>query len=293
MIIAIDGGGSKCFAQLYLADDTTNAIGSYTGGPANIASDFDGATSNILSCCQQLLAACGYPARAIKNCHVVGGFAGVNLPQIAQRLKNWPHPFKQFDFTTDLHIACYAAHQSRYGKVIIIGTGSCGLAISEKQEIMIGGYGLQLSDQASGAWLGQQAIKHTLLVLDGLQKDSPLSEEMCRLSASQSPVELSQHWYQASPCEFAKLASTVMQLAAQKEPAATFIVQQASDYLSTLIQRLNQEIAGPVCLMGGMAQYYINHLSTQNEVKLSTQHPVSGALLLLAHPTLAINNHNI
>ena len=54
------------------------------------------------------------------------GLAGVNVPRFMKLMQAWDHPFGEMHLTTDIHIACLAAHGGENGAVIVAGTGSVG-----------------------------------------------------------------------------------------------------------------------------------------------------------------------
>jgi glucosamine kinase len=70
-------------------------------------------------------------------------------------------------FVDDAVIACIGAHGGRDGGIVIIGTGSAGLALVEGRVVKVGGYGFPISDEASGADLGLQALRMALRAHDG------------------------------------------------------------------------------------------------------------------------------
>ncbi|EWH10630.1 BadF/BadG/BcrA/BcrD type ATPase [Catenovulum agarivorans DS-2] len=290
-IIAVDGGGSKCQTRLY-KHQHHNFLAEHIGGACNFASNFAQATTNLIQSIEKLLHKANFAELSISQCVVVGGFAGVNLPKVCQQLSNWQHPFKEFLFTTDLHLACYAANQSSTGKAIITGTGSCAIATNDHSEVVFGGYGFQLGDQASGAWLGRQAIEHTLLELDNLATASQVSKQVTRYSQTSDATQLSQQWYLASPKQFAQLSHIIIELTQQQDPTAMVITQTAVSYLARIVMQLNQIQDGPIYLLGGLAEFYKRQLQQQYPVSLSDHQPIDGALVLLQNPKLSLNETN-
>lgn len=237
LLIAIDAGGTKCHAILY---DTAQqkTLAQVKTGSANLASNYSSALSNIQQACTDVLKQVGLTDSNLAKLAVYAGLAGVNFPQIAKKLSQWQHPFKSFGFTTDLHLACYGAHQNSQGNVIIVGTGSCGIAISKTKSVVLGGYGHKLGDQASGAWIGQQAVQVSLLTLDGLLKPNVLTQAICNVSQINSPAELSQYWHTANPAQFSELADIVFSCAQQQDEQAILIINQAARYIEQLFNQL-------------------------------------------------------
>lgn len=289
LLIAIDAGGTKCHGILY---DTVQqkTLAQVKTGSANLASNYSLALSNIKQACTDLLTQANLPDSALAELAVYAGLAGVNFPQIANKLSQWQHPFKSFGFTTDLHLACYAAHPNNQGNVIIVGTGSCGIAISSSQAVVLGGYGYKLGDQASGAWIGQQAVQTSLLTLDGLIKPNALTQEVCKVSQINTPAQLSQYWHNATPAQFSELAELVFSCAKQNDEQAICIIKQAASYLEQLFYQLLKTQPGPTCIVGGISKQITPWLNPtiQQQLKPAKAEPVYGALSLHQNPDLCL-----
>ena len=51
--------------------------------------------------------------------------------------------------------------------MIIAGTGSIGWAMVSGRQHRVGGWGLDVSDEGSGAWLGREVLRQVLWAHDG------------------------------------------------------------------------------------------------------------------------------
>ncbi|MCU4676670.1 hypothetical protein N7931_13615 [Catenovulum sp. 2E275] len=289
--IAVDAGGSKCHAVLF-EQLSLKPVAQCTTGPANLASDYKLALKNIQQAIKSLLSEHNLAELELKNIPVYAGIAGVNYPKVASKLSQWQHPYADFYFTTDLHLACYAAHQQAQGNVIIVGTGSCAIAINQGKTTVLGGYGHKLGDQASAAWFGLQALQHTLLVLDNVESGSLLANKVCQFSELDSAIELSQYWHNASPSQIGQLARCVFESADEGDASALEIIEQAINYLSRLATQLNYQQNSPICLMGGLSdiiQAYLPPALKQQIISAKYTQPVFGGLILFQTPELALN----
>ena len=59
----------------------------------------------------------------------------------------------------DAYAACVGAFSGGVGGIVIAGTGSIGLAVVGGERHMVGGWGFQLGDHGSGAWVGHHAVR--------------------------------------------------------------------------------------------------------------------------------------
>ena len=84
------------------------------------------------------------------------------------------HRFRKTIITTDAQAACVGAHGESDGGVIIAGTGTVGWATVNGQTHRVGGWGLPISDEGSGAWLGIEALRRVLWAADGRIPWTPL-----------------------------------------------------------------------------------------------------------------------
>ena len=76
--------------------------------------------------------------------------AGASEPINLAAARDYEHPFLHAVFTTDAHAACIGAHGARDGGIIIVGTGSAGLALLGGTVHRVGGWGFPVSDEEAG-----------------------------------------------------------------------------------------------------------------------------------------------
>jgi len=255
LFIGIDGGGSKCKAIISNLQGDILGIG--LGGPANPFCDMPRALSSIVEASENALMDTGLENKLL-SCLVAGvGLAGVNLPQLFQKLQEWKHPFAQMYLTTDMDIANIGAHNGQQGAVIIVGTGSCGFISLHGSKHTFGGHGFPIGDKASGAWMGLQAIEHTLLVLDGFSSNSLLAKKVCEYFSVDTGYELSQKFVSQASREYAKIASLVFECADKGDIKALEIVNEGINYLTILAETLLKDPSTRLCMIGGLSKYYI------------------------------------
>nr|MBL0710799.1 ATPase [Colwellia sp.] len=213
------------------------------------------------------------------------GLAGVNLPTLYDKMQAWQHPFKQMFLAHDLLIACFGAHHSDNGAVVVSGTGSCGFSSVNDQNVLIGGHGFPQGDKGSGAWFGLQATKHVLLSLDGivattLMKDTLLAKLVCTDATS---VVESMAGKKAT--FYAQLANVVFDAAEQGDKAALTIVNEGAEYINSLIRILLIKKPSRISILGGLSRRLKPWLDQTIQAQLSEplSPPEVGAVIFAKH----------
>ena len=217
MFIGIDGGGTKCRATIYSVKQ--GVLGTGLGGPANPLHGLERTLESIMVSTQLALRDAGLPLETVHQLYAGLGLAGVNLPSLYDKIMEWEHPFKQMFLTTDLHTACIGAHEGSDGAVIITGTGSCGFSCVNGRTTNFGGHGFALGDKGSGAWMGLEAIKATLLDLDGLGEATNLTNVITEHFAADNAMAIVEKMSGQPSSSFAKLARYVGEQQKKKEKA--------------------------------------------------------------------------
>lgn len=277
--IGIDGGGTKCKARI--EDANGNVLSEALSGPANVARDMQGAIDNILAASRQAVHQANIAGLGIEELHAGMGLAGINLPNTKAQFLTHKLPFKTQRVTTDLHIACFGAHEGGDGAIVIVGTGSSGLSIINSQHREVGGHGFVVGDKGSGAWLGKMAISHCLEALDGICPHNALVTKVLEALQCKNAYELVKLTLDAKPAFYATLAPLILELAKHKQPQALLIVKEAAAYIGKLSYQLLEDSPPRLSFIGGITEPMMCHLdpniqSIACKPKLS---PESGAIL--------------
>lgn len=248
LYLGIDGGGTGCRAAV--ADATGTILGRGEAGPANIASDPATATANILAASEAALSAAGggrIHAAAL-------GLAGANAAGAAHHLHRHL-PFPRLTVVTDAVTAVKGALGSQDGIVAALGTGSVFARQQNGILKQIGGYGLTLGDEGSGAWLGRALLARTLRALDGFTPMTPLLEAV--LAEHGSADAIVAFSLSARPADFATLAPRII---ASDDPAVADIMRQATADIATSIALLQLTKPLPVTFLGGLGPAFAARL---------------------------------
>jgi len=250
LFMGVDGGGTGCRARI--ADAAGRTLGAGHSAPAAVRLGLERALAAVLGAARAAAANAGLPAGAVSRMHAVVGLAGIGRKSVLEQLRARPHPFRTVTYTNDATIACIGAHSGRDGGIVIVGTGSVGLALKDGREIRVGGYGFPVSDQGSGADLGLRAIRCSLRGCDGRIAPTPLTRAIMARFAN-DPFEIVAWADQATATDYAHFAPLVMEHAESGDSAAREIVINAAREVDSLARRLVAQGVTRIALVGGVA----------------------------------------
>jgi glucosamine kinase len=269
LVIGVDGGGTGCRAAVGTCE--RGILARASAGPANASTDFDGAIRNVTACVAAALAESGLgpTAEAAAAAHV--GLAGVvsarEAAQVAAAL-----PFGGLTVTDDRVNVIAGALGAEDGFVVATGTGTIIARQHARIVSHVGGWGFQVSDQASGAWLGRQLLSHVLLCQDGLAAHSPLTKDV--LEQFEGPSGIVRFSLSAGPSDYAAHAPRILQTAETGDEVALMLLRQGAAYLAQALRALGHQGSDPVYLTGGVGPGYAAHLPEQLQ---SALRPVRGS----------------
>lgn len=275
----IDGGGSGCRARIVAPDG--KVLGSGTAAPAAVRLGLDRALASVVSAVRAAAADAGLSADSLGRMHAVAGLAGIGRKGVLDKLKAQPHPFRSLGFANDATIACIGAHEGRDGGIVIVGTGSVGLALLNGREMRVGGYGFPISDEGSGADLGLRAIRLALRAHDGRIRATMLTREMMALFHD-DPFEAVSWADKATATDYAKLAPLILRHAEAGDHVGRHVLKYAAQEIDALVRRLVSYGAVRIALLGGVAPRMAPFLAgdVRAYVVPSRGDAIDGALLL-------------
>jgi len=178
--------------------------------------------------------------------------AGASEPSHLAEAQSYPHPFRKVVIVPDAQAACVGAHRGRDGGVIVIGTGTIAWAELKGRHYRAGGWGLPISDEGSGAWLGVEALRRVLWAHDGrIAWTSLLRALFERFDCN--PHAIVNWTSRASPRDFGSLAPTIIEHGAREDPAAVELIRSAAGHVDDLAARLVAFGASRISIVGGLA----------------------------------------
>jgi glucosamine kinase len=270
LFIGIDGGGTSCRARIRTS--AGDQLAESKGGPSNIYQDFDRAIATIVNTAQE--AAQGANVR-LQDLHAGLGLAGIVTSVGSEKVLAQHLPFKSVVVNNDAYVACIGAFAGEDGGIVITGTGSIGFALVGGRQIMLGGWGFQLGDHGSGAWLGHHAVRRAALAMDGLIQPTSLIEEVHERLGRTRP-ELSRWSETARPSDYAELAPLVFLAASKGDVVGMSIIIEGAAAISMLGRGLLARGCGRISLQGGLSRLYPPYLDA--DVKAAQVEPQADAL---------------
>ena len=258
-IIACDGGGSLC--RIAIADVDGRVLASAEGQSANPATSMETAISSLQVTLHKARQSAGLNEIQIAKANAWFGLAGVISAGIATAIAE-ALPIDNVTVSDDRPTNMAGALGGTDGYVAAIGTGSFLGRQSGSEQRFIGGWGLRLGDEASGAWLGRRLLSRVLDWRDGVVDGTDLlAETFGQFDNRSDRIVLFANT--AKPADFARFAPDVVQAANSGDPAGLSIMRDGARYIERSASALGFTEGAPLCLLGGVGPSYRPFLDDQ------------------------------
>lgn len=261
---AIDGGGTQTRCAIA---DATRVLGEHTAPSAKPARR--GYEESGLLLFDAILAACAdadVPFNLLKGISI--GMSGVwtehERSQLREALYAAAHaamyPLPRILLASDIENAVMGALGNDHGVVVISGTGSVAIGRNSSGALLrVGGYGPELGDEGSGAWIGRAAFQHMVRAVDGREQHTELTRRLASIlqihSADDVRVFIGDHRFDMA--FFAELAPCVFEHAMHGLDEARDIIHKAAEELCLLAHGASAHFSAqpvPVCFLGSIAE---------------------------------------
>ncbi|MFL4472868.1 N-acetylglucosamine kinase [Paeniglutamicibacter sp. MACA_103] len=293
-LVGLDIGGTKTHGMRFSGGEVLAEAKSGSANVQNVSAET--AARNIA----EVFAALG-PGRIDR---VVAGAGGVDTEEDAETLCSLiavHAPAAEILVVHDTRLIL-AAGQASTGMALILGTGSAAWGVNAAgREGRAGGWGYLLGDEASGYWMGREAVRHTLREFNRGQAPGELGRRVLAANDVRSPDELialfhgdtdRRYWAQQSPLVFEALAAG--------DPGSAEIVAEAVDHVCRMLGDLSSllEINGPVIVGGGVGTHqpvFQEMLRTAlgaaglKDIRFLEVDPVEGTRFISDHTPLPAN----
>jgi glucosamine kinase len=242
--VGIDGGGTS--TRAVVADTEGRVLGRGEAGASALNQGVEQAWRHIA----EAIARAAVPGLQLADCALGLGLSGTGVPaQLLGFLAADPG-VARFALITDGLAGLLGAHGGQPGALLISGTGSVAEALLEDgTRRMTGGWGWQIGDEGSGAWLGQQAMKIAQAAYDARAPRGSLAENVYAVAGA-SREQLLAFCAQAGQGGYAGLARLVFDNE-HSDPAAAALLDEAARALDALAAALHPTL--PLALAGSIA----------------------------------------
>jgi glucosamine kinase len=291
--LGIDGGGTKTTC---VVADEHSVLGSATCGGSNITRLGEARVREALyAAVREACTRAKVNPENIESTCV--GLSGAGRPEVRDAVSLMMANIVggRVQVVSDLETSLEAAFGGGAGVIIIGGTGSiaCGRDANGRTA-RAGGWGLAISDEGSGEWIGRAAVSAVLSAKDA-GEDPPLLADILQLWNLSTLDELVRHANASPPPNFASLFPTVLKAAEAGQGPALKVLRTAGTALAGLVNnvigRLFADGGGvPVAMSGGVfrqselvRQVFYNDVIEafpQARVRSTVVEAVEGALAL-------------
>ncbi|GAU81318.1 BadF/BadG/BcrA/BcrD ATPase family protein [Bosea sp. BIWAKO-01] len=280
LYLGVDGGGTGCRCRLETAQG--EVLGSGIAGPASLRLGLDASLAAVMQAARGAMSEAGLGEDQFSRVRAGICLAGIGRKGMQEELAGWASPFARTVFESDGLAACLGAHSGEDGGIIIIGTGSIGLARVAGREIRIGGYGFPVGDEGSGADLGLAAIRVSLRAHDGREPQTRFTTDvLARFQGD--PFEVIAWMDKAHATDYATLAPLVLRHADLGDSHARAIMQNGAALIDAMVRTLFEREVPRVALIGGLSSAMEAWLAPDVRRRLSTVRgdAIAGALSLV------------
>jgi len=263
-IIGIDGGGTRTRAILKRGDEilSQTTAGTTRVGSVGVGESCERLLTIITDLCDQA------ELDTSEVDIVVAGLAGVWLDEEKQRsthlLKTLARtqniPLSDVIIISDAEIAVEGAFGGNNGIVLIVGTGSIAIGkIGKDKFVRCGGWGIELDDEGSGAWIGREGLTAVVRALDGRGKPTMLTNMLADFNPLidiNNPRTIVKA-YAERTFEYQMLTPTVMRCAELGDEVCMDIINRSSLHLVELLNALFPYFKSKqvdVALLGGIVE---------------------------------------
>jgi glucosamine kinase len=260
LVIGVDGGGST--TRVSLADATGRVLSSATGEGSAIRPGDPAHSAEVIAALVEQVRAAAAQGEGIPPAMLVAGLAGGGQELAARAVER---ELSRLSLATrccvvaDASIALEDAFGDGPGILLIAGTGSAAFARTPAGGVeRCGGWGPNIGDEGSGAWLGRRALSVVTAASDGREPETALIGAILTATEQESLEGLIPWAAGATPATLASLAPVVLATAATGDLRANAVVSMAIEELIVHIRALarrsfvDERAAIQVALAGGL-----------------------------------------
>lgn len=259
IVVGVDGGGSK--TRAVVADETGKFLADLEGPASAVRPGGAERSAEVIAeTVKRALEDAGAAATLPRVLCV--GVAGVGREPERQAL--WQslagrELAEEIIVRSDANVALDDAFAEGAGVLLIAGTGSVAFGRSPAGVIArCGGWGPNIGDEGSGAWIGRRALSVVTAASDGREPETALTGAILTAAQVNEVNELIAWAAGATPAMLATLAPAVISEAEAGDLRSNAILSMAVEELVLHVRALARELfmderaAVPVALTGGL-----------------------------------------
>ncbi|NOZ32121.1 MAG: N-acetylglucosamine kinase [Alphaproteobacteria bacterium] len=286
--LGIDGGGTNC--RMRLVDTDLQTLGDAAiDSPSNLQlRDGDAAFEAVSALIPRVYANAGLPVSAAARTFACAGMAGGRLESARREFSARKFPFAGLSVFDDIDIARAGAHAGEDGAVLIVGTGSAGMAMIEGIRFQIGGWGFHLGDDMAGALLGRELLRRTLLANDEMIAATPLSDAVLARFGN-DPGALMAFSFDfdgsgrpARPVDYGQFVPLFFEYFEKNDPLAVDLMQFQLAAMDKYVDWFTQRGAKTIAVVGGFGTRLYPQLEKRygSAIVRPKARPLHGAVIL-------------
>lgn len=279
--LGVDGGGTNC--RVRLADAELNTLAEVTNGRSNLQLEGgEPAYRSITEGTRAVYEMAGIDFAETANTNACFGMAGGRLPSAREAFEQRDWPFANVRVYDDIDIARAGAHEGEDGAVIIVGTGSAGLALVNSQRYQVGGWGFFIGDQMSGAILGRELVRYAVEATDGLVEASPLTAAVIEKLGGTLDAVMDWSFGKRQPADYGALMPLFIEYFEKGDAVAQHLMEIELGYIDRYVAYFKRCGANRLAIVGGFGQRLLPLLEARygDYVCLPRAEPLYGAVIL-------------
>lgn len=256
-LLSIDGGATKTVSAILNPKDM-KITGIGVGGPSNFnAVGAQVATDNIRDAINMAFYNSSLTLNDIDK--LLFSLAGVGdseeSDRIATDIADSISESKPYLLFNDGIAGYRLANLFEDGILVYVGTGNVNYYQKNGVLKRVGGWGWFAGDEGSASWIARRAITYAVRQYDGLLEGDELVKAVEEHFGGKFKEVIWRLEINHSKPEVASFAPKVTALAAKNYKAAKMVVEEAADYIASVIKRLLKEFESPprISIVGGLA----------------------------------------
>ena len=246
ILIGVDGGGSK--TRVVIGDEMGNELARAEGGRSAVRPGRADESAKIIAEVVREALSQAAMEGAIEPKVLLCGVAGVGREVERRSLQTALEAeelAEEVVVEPDGMIALFDAFADGAGILLVAGTGSIAYGRGPKgNTLRCGGWGPNIGDEGSGAWLGRRALAIVGAATDGRERETALVGAILTATQSADAYELIPWAAAADVRTVAGLASVVLATAAAGDARANSLVTLAAEELVTHVRSLAVQLFG-------------------------------------------------